>query len=79
MAARSIRDLTSSHEGTHVRSCPGPRSFALDDLPHRSQQFAALELLAYAIDALKPGEPVKVVYLRQAERRETLLTPAVRN
>jgi S1-C subfamily serine protease len=33
----------------------------------------------YAIDALKPGEPVKVVYLRQAERRETLLTPAVRN
>jgi hypothetical protein len=33
----------------------------------------------YVIDTLKPGQAVKVTYLRQSERRETLLTPAARN
>jgi len=31
------------------------------------------------IDTLKPGQAIKVTYLRQSERRETLLTPAARN
>ena len=33
----------------------------------------------YALDALKIGEPAKLVYLRGGERRETTLTPATRN
>ena len=32
----------------------------------------------YALELLKIGEPVKIVYLRGAERRETTLTPAAR-
>jgi hypothetical protein len=32
----------------------------------------------YALDVLKIGQPAKVVYLRNAERRETTLTPAAR-
>jgi hypothetical protein len=32
----------------------------------------------YALDVLKIGEPVKVVYLRDGKRSETSLTPAVR-
>ena len=32
----------------------------------------------YALDLLKIGQPVKVVYMRGAERRETTLTPAAR-
>ena len=32
----------------------------------------------YALDLLKIGQPVKVVYLRGSERRETTLTPAAR-
>jgi Zn-dependent M28 family amino/carboxypeptidase len=32
----------------------------------------------YALELLKIGEPVKVVYLRGGERRETTLTPAAR-
>jgi Peptidase family M28/PDZ domain len=32
----------------------------------------------YALDALKIGTPVKVVYLRNGERRETVLTPEAR-
>lgn len=33
----------------------------------------------YALDALRIGEPAKVVYLRAGERRETTLVPATRN
>jgi S1-C subfamily serine protease len=32
----------------------------------------------YALDLLKIGQPVKVVYMRGGERRETTLTPAAR-
>ena len=32
----------------------------------------------YALDLLKIGQPVKVVYMRGTERRETHLRPAVR-
>ena len=32
----------------------------------------------YALELLKIGEPVKVVYMRGPERRETTLTPAAR-
>lgn len=32
----------------------------------------------YALEVLKIGEPVKVIYLRGGERRETILTPAAR-
>ncbi len=32
----------------------------------------------YALDALKIGVPVKVIYLRNGERRETVLTPEAR-
>ena len=32
----------------------------------------------YALELLKIGEPVKVVYLRGDERRETMLTPGAR-
>ncbi len=32
----------------------------------------------YALELLKIGEPVKVVYTRGGERRETTLTPAAR-
>jgi C-terminal processing protease CtpA/Prc len=33
----------------------------------------------YALDLLKIGQPVKVVYMRGNDRRETMLTPAARN
>jgi Zn-dependent M28 family amino/carboxypeptidase len=33
----------------------------------------------YALDLLKIGQPVKVVYMRGNDRRETTLTPAARN
>jgi S1-C subfamily serine protease len=33
----------------------------------------------YALDALKPGVPVKIVYVRGGERKETMLTPIARN
>ena len=33
----------------------------------------------YALELLKIGQPVKVVYMRGTERRETTLTPAARN
>ena len=32
----------------------------------------------YALDVVKVGEPVSVVYLRNRERRETKLTPRAR-
>jgi S1-C subfamily serine protease len=32
----------------------------------------------YALDVLKIGQPAKVVYLRNGERKETTLTPAAR-
>jgi S1-C subfamily serine protease len=32
----------------------------------------------YALELLKIGEPVKVVYMRAGQRRETTLTPAAR-
>jgi Zn-dependent M28 family amino/carboxypeptidase len=33
----------------------------------------------YALDLLKIGQPVKVVYMRGSDKRETMLTPAARN
>ena len=38
----------------------------------------ALPRLAAAQDVLKIGQAAKVVYLRNGERRETMLTPAAR-
>jgi S1-C subfamily serine protease len=32
----------------------------------------------YALELLKVNQPVKVVYMRTGERRETMLTPAAR-
>jgi len=32
----------------------------------------------YALELLKIGQPVKVVYTRNGERKETMLTPAAR-
>ena len=32
----------------------------------------------YALDVLKIGQPAKVVYIRQGERKETTLTPTAR-
>ena len=32
----------------------------------------------YALDVLKIGQPAKVVYMRNGERKETTLTPAAR-
>ncbi len=43
------------------------------------QSIANIYDYTYAIDTLKPGAPAKVVYLRQGERRETLLTPTARD
>jgi S1-C subfamily serine protease len=33
----------------------------------------------YALDLLKIGQAVKVVYMRGSDKRETMLTPAARN
>jgi hypothetical protein len=43
------------------------------------QTIANIYDYTYALDVLKIGEPAKVVYLRNGERRETTLTPAARN
>jgi hypothetical protein len=32
----------------------------------------------YALDVLKIGEPAKVIYLRDGQKRETTLTPSAR-
>ena len=32
----------------------------------------------YALDVLKIGQPTKVVYVRDGQRHETMLTPAAR-
>ena len=42
------------------------------------QSIANIYDYTYALELLKVGEPVKVVYLRGTERRETTLTPAAR-
>ncbi len=42
------------------------------------QTIANIYDYTYALEALKVNQPVKVVYLRGAERRETTLTPAAR-
>jgi len=42
------------------------------------QSIANIYDYTYALEALKIGEPVKIVYMRGAERRETTLTPAAR-
>ena len=42
------------------------------------QTIANIYDYTYALELLKIGEPVKVVYMRGAERRETTLTPAAR-
>jgi hypothetical protein len=42
------------------------------------QTIANIYDYTYALELLKIGEPVKVVYVRGAERRETTLTPAAR-
>jgi Zn-dependent M28 family amino/carboxypeptidase len=43
------------------------------------QTIANIYDYTYALDALKIGEPTKVVYLRNGQRRETTLTPVARN
>jgi hypothetical protein len=43
------------------------------------QSIANIYDYTYAIDTLKLGEPAKVVYVRQGERRETVLTPVARD
>ncbi|MGZ8201659.1 MAG: M20/M25/M40 family metallo-hydrolase [Burkholderiales bacterium] len=43
------------------------------------QAIANIYDYTYAIGSLKAGAPVKVIYLRNGERRETTLTPAMRN
>ena len=40
------------------------------------QTIANIYDYTYALELLKIGEPVKVVYMRGSERRETTLTPA---
>ncbi|HZR23414.1 MAG TPA: M28 family peptidase [Vicinamibacterales bacterium] len=42
------------------------------------QTIANIYDYTYALDVLKIGQPAKVVYLRNGERKETLLTPAAR-
>ncbi len=42
------------------------------------QSIANVYDYTYALELLKPGEPVKVVYTRNGERRETTLTPGAR-
>ena len=42
------------------------------------QSIANIYDYTYALEALKIGEPVKIVYMRGAEKRETTLTPAAR-
>jgi len=43
-----------------------------------SQTIANIYDYTYALEVLKIGEPAKVVYLRNGERREAMLTPAAR-
>jgi Zn-dependent M28 family amino/carboxypeptidase len=43
------------------------------------QSIANIYDYTYALELLKIGEPVKVVYMRGTERRETTLTPSARN
>lgn len=43
------------------------------------QTIANIYDYTYALDALKPGVPVKIVYMRSGERKETMLTPLARN
>ena len=42
------------------------------------QSIANIYDYTYALELLKIGEPAKVVYMRGAERREAMLTPAAR-
>ena len=42
------------------------------------QSIANIYDYTYALEALKIGEPVKIVYMRGTERRETTLTPGAR-
>ena len=42
------------------------------------QSIANIYDYTYALDAMKVDQPVKVVYLRSGERRETMLTPVAR-
>ncbi len=42
------------------------------------QTIANIYDYTYALELLKIGEPVKIVYMRGAQRRETLMTPAAR-
>jgi C-terminal processing protease CtpA/Prc len=43
------------------------------------QSVANIYDYTYAIDTLKLGEPANVVYMRQGERKETVLTPIARD
>jgi hypothetical protein len=42
------------------------------------QSIANVYDYTYALDLMKPDEPVKVLYLRNSEKRETMLTPRAR-
>ena len=43
-----------------------------------SQSIANVYDYTYSLDLMKPDEPVKVLYLRNGEKRETTLTPRAR-
>ena len=42
------------------------------------QTIANIYDYTYALELLRADQPVKVIYLRKGERRETTLTPAAR-
>ena len=42
------------------------------------QTIANIYDYTYALDVLKIGEPTKVIYMRDGQRKETTLTPAAR-
>jgi S1-C subfamily serine protease len=42
------------------------------------QTIANIYDYTYALELLKVNEPVKIIYLREGQRRETTLTPAAR-
>jgi S1-C subfamily serine protease len=42
------------------------------------QTIANIYDYTYALELLKPGEGVKIVYTRNGERRDTMLTPTAR-
>ena len=42
------------------------------------QKIANIYDYTYALELLKIGQPAKVIYMRNGEKRETMLTPSAR-